>query len=88
MAGQARNKQSPRLLEQVRDVMRREHYSISTERNYIQWIKRFIYFHNKQHPKILGAPEIEAYLTYLARKKNVAPSTQNQTHYLFKVLDV
>lgn len=71
-------KQAPRLIEQVRDVLRREHYSISTEKNYIQWIKRYIYFHNKQHPKELGAEHIETYLTYLARQRNVAPPTQNQ----------
>lgn len=69
---------SPRLLDQVRDVLRREHYSISTEKTYIQWIRRYIYFHNKEHPANLGSSHIEAYLSYLARHKNVSPSTQNQ----------
>jgi len=68
----------PRLIDRVRDVMRVHHYSIRTENNYIQWIKRFIFFHNKRHPKEMGAEEIKAYLTHLAVVKNVSASTQNQ----------
>lgn len=78
MDNPAPKKNQPRLLDQVRDVLRREHYSVSTEKNYIQWIKRFIYFNNKRHPSELGASEIEAWLSYLARDKHVSPSTQNQ----------
>ena len=78
MDNHARKKNSPRLIDQVRDVLRREHYSISTEKNYIQWIKRYIHFNNKRHPNQMGAEEIEAYLSYLARNKRVSPSTQNQ----------
>jgi len=68
----------PRLLDRVRDTLRVHHYSLRTEKAYIQWIKRFIYFHNKQHPDELGEAEITAFLTYLAVKRNVAAATQNQ----------
>ena len=69
---------SPRLLDNVREVLRVHHYSLSTEHSYIQWIKRFIFFHNKRHPKEMGANEITAYLTHLAVNRKVSPSTQNQ----------
>jgi integron integrase len=67
-----------RLLEQVRDVLRVKHYSLRTERSYCDWIERFIRFHQMRHPKEMGAPEITAFLTHLARVGNVAASTQNQ----------
>lgn len=66
-----------RLLDRARDLMRVKHYSIRTEETYLQWIKDFILYHNKRHPAAMGAPEVEAYLTYLAVERNVAPSTQN-----------
>lgn len=65
------------LLEQVRDTIRIKHYSIRTEKAYIDWIKRFISFH-KRHPKHMGAREIENFLSHLATELNVASSTQNQ----------
>lgn len=68
----------PRLLDQVRDKLRLKHYSYRTEQSYIAWIKRFIFFHNKRHPDTMGEREIESFLTYLAVKRNVAASTQNQ----------
>ena len=68
----------PRLLEQVRNAIRRKHYSLRTEDSYVHWIKRFIYFHGKRHPRDLGEPEVTAFLNYLARERNVASSTQNQ----------
>ena len=68
----------PRLLDQVRDVVRTMHYSIRTEQAYIHWIKRFILFHGKRHPLELGEPEISAFLTHLAVDKHVAAATQNQ----------
>lgn len=68
----------PRLLDQVRERCRVKHYSIRTEKRYVDWIRRFILFHNKRHPSEMGAPEIEAFLTHLAVNRNVAPSTQNQ----------
>ena len=70
--------QPPKLLDQVRDRIRVKHYSIRTETQYVQWIRRFIIFHNKQHPKDMGAPEVEAFLTHLAVEGNVAAATQNQ----------
>jgi integron integrase len=68
----------PRLLDQVRARAQARHYSRRTENTYVAWIRRFILFHNKQHPKDLGASEISAFLTYLATKRKVAASTQNQ----------
>jgi integron integrase len=67
-----------KLLDRVRDAIRVKHYSIRTEQAYVNWIKRYIIFHNKRHPNQMGAAEIEAFLTHLAVKENVAASTQNQ----------
>lgn len=67
-----------KLLEQVQDVIRLKHYSYQTEKTYIYWIRRYILSHNKRHPKDMGSTEIEAFLTHLAVKENVAASTQNQ----------
>jgi integron integrase len=68
----------PRLIDQVRNVMRLHHYSIRTEEAYIQWIKRFIFFHNKRHPNEMGEKEVRSFLTHLAVDKHVSASTQNQ----------
>ena len=67
-----------KLLEVMRDKIRFMHYSISTERTYLHWSKRYILFHKKKHPKLMGKKEIEEFLTYLAVDKNVSPTTQNQ----------
>ena len=67
-----------KLLDQVRDAIRLKHYSIRTEESYIVWIRRYIFFHNKQHPSELGSVAIEAFLTHLAVDRKVAASTQNQ----------
>jgi integron integrase len=67
-----------RLLDQVRDAIRRRHYSLRTEDTYVHWIKRFIYFSGKRHPAELGAAEVTAFLNHLARERDVAASTQNQ----------
>ena len=67
-----------KLLDIMRDTIRFKHYSLSTERTYIHWIKQYIFFHNKKHPKDMAKEEIEEFLTYLAIKKRVASSTQNQ----------
>jgi integron integrase len=69
---------APRLLDQVRAVLRRKHYSLRTEEAYVGWIKRFVLFHAKRHPRDLGLPEVEAFLTNLAMEQHVAASTQNQ----------
>ena len=79
-------KKSKKLLDQVRDAIRRKHYSIRTEESYVNWIRRFILFHDKRHPREMGAPEVEAYLTYLAVEKKVAASTQNQALSALKFL--
>lgn len=68
----------PKLLDQVRDKIRVKHYSIRTETQYVQWIRRFIYFHGKRHPRDMGATEVEAFLSHLATEGNVSASTQNQ----------
>jgi len=67
-----------KLLYIVRDKIRLKHYSLSTERTYVYWIKYYIIFHNKRHPKEMGKVEIEQFLTYLAVEKKVSPTTQNQ----------
>ena len=67
-----------KLLDIVRDTVRFKHYSLSTEKTYIHWIKQYIFFHNKKHPIDMGKEEIEEYLTSLAIKNRVASSTQNQ----------
>ena len=69
---------APRLLDQVRDAIRRRHYSPRTEETYVHWIKRFIYFHGKRHPLQMDESEVTAFLNYLARDRKVAASTQNQ----------
>ena len=71
--------QQPRLLDEVRQVLRLHHYSIHTERSYADWIVRFVQFHHMRSREDLLPPEpkIEAFLTHLAVNKNVAPATQN-----------
>ena len=68
----------PKLLDQVRDVIRRKHFSLRTERTYCHWIRRFILYHKKRHPLEMGETEITDFLTHLARDGRVAASTQNQ----------
>ncbi len=67
-----------KLLEQVDDAIRLMHYSPRTGETYAHWIRRFILFHDKRHPKDMGAAEVQAFLTHLAIDQNVAASTQNQ----------
>lgn len=69
--------QSLRLVDQSRAVARMEHLSLRTEESYLAYIKAFFLFHNKQHPRDLGVPEIRAYLSHLAVERHVAASTQN-----------
>src|SRR5882762_7532876 len=68
----------PRLLDRVRDASRARHYSRRTEKAYVGWIKRYIFFHAKRHPVDMGAPEVARFLTSLAVDGRVAASTQNQ----------
>lgn len=67
-----------RFLDQVRETLRRQHYSLRTEQAYLHWIRRFILFHEKRHPAEMGEPEIGRFLTHLAVEGEVAASTQNQ----------
>jgi integron integrase len=68
----------PRLLDRVREAIRARQYSRRTEKAYVRWIKRYIFFHGKRHPAEMGAPEATAFLTSLAVDQNVSASTQNQ----------
>jgi len=67
-----------KLLDQLSDALRTKHYSYRTEETYIDWVRRFILFHDKKHPNTMGATEIGAFLAHLATDRNVAASTQNQ----------
>lgn len=58
-----------RLLDQVRDKLRTLHYSPRTEDSYVSWIKRYIWFHDKRHPRDMGPPEVEAFLSHLATQR-------------------
>ena len=68
----------PKLLEQVRQTIRTRHYSDKTEKAYVHWIKRYIFFHNKRHPMEMAEPEIGRFLSSLATEGHVSASTQNQ----------
>ena len=69
---------SPRLFDLARDAIRRLHYSHRTEKTYLHWMRRFIHFSGKRHPREMGAVEVTAFLTALATERHVASSTQNQ----------
>jgi integron integrase len=71
-------KNSPKLLDQLREQIRLKHYSFKTEQSYVQWVKRYILFHNKRHPKDMGEEEITRFLSQLAIENEVSASTQNQ----------
>lgn len=68
----------PRLLDRVRQAARLRHLSHRTETAYVGWIRRFILFHDKRHPRDMGAPEVVAFLTHLAAERHVGATTQNQ----------
>jgi hypothetical protein len=78
----------PRLLDRVRDKLRVKHYSIRTEQTYLDWIKRYILFHGKQHPQEMGAAEVEAFLTHLAVAGKVALQRRIRlrVHYCFYIV--
>lgn len=69
--------QSPRLLDQLRESIRYKHYSLRTEEAYVYWVRWYIRFHGLRHPRDMGAPEVEAFLRYLANQRKVSPSTHN-----------
>jgi len=66
-----------KLLDQLRDVIRLKHDAYRTEETYVQWVRRFILFHAKRHPREMGRAEIESFLTALAVQQQVAAATQN-----------
>jgi integron integrase len=68
----------PKLLDQLRDRIRALHYSLSTERIYVHWVRSFIRFHGLRHPRDLGGPEVEAFLSWLASARCVSVSTHRQ----------
>ncbi len=68
----------PKLLGEVRDLIRTRHYSYRTEEAYLYWIRQYILFHGKRHPAEMGPAEVSQFLTHLAVKREVAASTQNQ----------
>jgi len=67
---------APKLLDQVRTVVRVRHFSLSTERAYVSWIRRFILFHHKKHPKEMAEPEIRQFISHLAVDAKISASTQ------------
>ncbi len=67
-----------RLLERLRNRLRTRHYSPRTERTYCDWVRRFVLYHERRHPRSMGEPEIAAFLTHLATERQVSASTQNQ----------
>ena len=68
----------PKLLDRVREALRARHYIPRTEETYVQWIRRYVRFHNLRHPAEMGELEINTYLTHLAIDEHVSASTQNQ----------
>lgn len=69
---------SPKLLDRLRAEIRVRHYSLRTEQAYVDWVRRFVLFHNKRHPKEMGTSELHDFLSHLAVERNVSASTQNQ----------
>ncbi len=69
---------SPRLLDQVRQAIRARHYSPRTEKAYVGWIRRFVRFHGKRHPREMGEAQITEFVSALATNQRVSASTQNQ----------
>ena len=77
-----------KLLDQVRDVIRKKHYSIRTEQAYVNWMRQYILFHKKRHPKDMGEKEISKYISHLTTDQKVAASTQNQALNALEVMSV
>ena len=68
----------PRLLDVMREALRVRHYSLRTEQQYVNWVRRFLRFHHHRHPREMGAAEVSGFLTHLAVEGQVSASTQNQ----------
>jgi integron integrase len=67
-----------KLLDQYSEFLRNRHYSLRTEKTYIGWVRQYILYHNKRHPREMGVDEINAFITHLVNQKTVSASTQNQ----------
>jgi site-specific recombinase XerD len=67
-----------KLFDQVADALHVKHYSCRTEQTYVDWIRRYILFHNKRHPREMGETEVQVFITYLATERNLSVSSQNQ----------
>ena len=82
--------QPPRLLDQMRERIRVKHYSLSTEKTYLYWVRFFIRQQGMRHPRDMGAAEVESFLSYLATQREVSAGTQNQAMHaiLFLYRDV
>ena len=78
MNSQTKQPQIKKLLDQYRDALRLKRYSPRTEQTYTEWIRDYILYHKKRHPKEMGTPEIGQFLTHLTAERNVSASTQNQ----------
>ena len=88
--------QGKKLLDQYHDAIRLKQYSTRTEKTYVLWVRSYILFHNKRHPREMGVPEIRQFMAHLVSEKKVSASTQNQAlsavlflyrHVLFMKLD-
>jgi len=79
----------PKLLDQLRGRLGVKHHSIRTEQSYVDWVRRFVLFHDKRHPRDLGPSEVEAFVRDLAVRGRVSASTQNQARtallFLYKI---
>ncbi len=69
---------APKLIDRMRQIMRIKHYSLRTEKSYVHWVRRYIFYHNKRHPQEMRAGEVQSLLSYLAVSRRVSASTQNQ----------
>ncbi|BBE50664.1 Tyrosine recombinase XerD [Ferriphaselus amnicola] len=78
MNAQVVSQDSPKLLDRMRAEIRLRHYSIRTEQAYVDWARRYILFHDKRHPREMGAEEVRDFLSHLATERNVSASTQGQ----------
>jgi integron integrase len=74
----ASDKRERKLIERFREAIRTRHYSRRTEQTYWHWVRRYIFFHGKRHPRDMGAAEVTAFLSWLATERDVAAATQNQ----------
>ncbi len=77
-SGKASDGRTRRLIERFREAIRSRHYSRRTEETYWYWIRAYVHFSGTRHPAEMGAPEAQAFLSWLATERNVAAATQNQ----------